>query len=415
MFRRLSSYYEAQKTIQRLVNLRPLGVEKTPLSEVSNRVLGENITASLNIPPFAKSTVDGYAVRAEDTHGAEENRPATLKVCGIVNIGESSRIMISKGRAAEISTGAPMPKGANASVMVEHTEREDNYVHVLRAVAKDQNVMKVGADIRKDETILKTGQLLTSREVGVLAALGICNIGVYAVPRVAVLSTGGEVIEPGRELCSGKIYDINTYSLSAAVLENGGSPLCLGVVPDELKEIQRALRYGLASADMMLTSGGVSVGPKDIMPKALNSMGKPGVIICGIAIKPGKPTTVALIGRKVVFSLPGHPTSALLGFHLLARPVLQAISGRKTSKSLEVKALMTTRISSAKGRRTFVMVRLKRDKLRRLTAEPVLAGLSGAITTLGRADGFVEISEKVQFIDAGETVSVHLFRGLEKV
>jgi putative molybdopterin biosynthesis protein len=299
--------------------------------------------------------------------------------------------------------------------MIEHTERDDNYVHVLRAVAKDENVMKVGADIRKDETILKAGQLLTSREVGVLAALGISNIRVYTVPRVAVLSTGGEVIEPGKELPSGKIYNINTYSLSTAVLENGGKPLCLGVVSDDLNELQRALRYGLASADMILTSGGVSVGPKDIMPKALNSIGKPGVIICGIAIKPGKPTTVALIGRKVVFSLPGHPTSALLTFHLLARPIIQAIAGRKTGKSLELKALTSMRIPSTKGRRTFIMVRLKRDELRRLTAEPVLTGLSGAITTLARADGYVEISEKVQFIDAGETVCVRLFRDLGKV
>jgi molybdenum cofactor synthesis domain-containing protein len=296
--------------------------------------------------------------------------------------------------------------------MVENTERKDNHLYVYGAVVKGENIMKAGADIKKGEKVLKTGQLLGSREIGVLAAIGTAKAKVYAVPRVAVLSTGAEITEPGRRLPPGKIYDINAYSLSAAVLESGGKPVYLGVFPDDMTELQKALKQALASADIVVTSGGVSVGPKDVMPQTLDSLGKPGVIVCGIAIKPGKPTTVALIDKKLVFSLPGHPASALLVFHLLAHPIIQRTAGRKAEKNLQVKAFMDMRMFPAKGRRTFITVRLKRDKSNRLVAEPVPTGLSGAITTLAKADGFVEIGENQQFIDANEEVTVHLFKSL---
>jgi molybdenum cofactor synthesis domain-containing protein len=234
---------------------------------------------------------------------------------------------------------------------------------------------------------------------------------VFKVPVVAVLSTGGEVTEPGKELPAGKIYDINAYSLSTAVRESGGTPVYLGVVPDDKTELRKALEHALASADMVLTSGGVSVGPRDLTPQIVDSLGEPGLLVCGIAVKPGKPTTVALVGKKPVFSLPGHPTSALLLFHLLARPVVQIMAGRPATEAKIVKALAATRMFSAKGRRTFVMVKLKRDKSNELVAEPVESGASGAITTLAKADGFVEIPANQQFVDAGEEVVVSLLKG----
>ncbi len=409
MFKKLFSLEEARQTIQKHFKPKPLGVEEIQLLEANNRVLAGDVTADLHIPPFDRSTVDGYAVRAEDTFGAEENKPIKLKLCGMVNVGEKPKIAVNLGEAAEIVTGAPIPKGANAVVMVEHTERKNNEVYIYNAVAKDENIMKTGADIRKGETVLKNGQLLGSREIGVLAALGKAKAKVYKVPRVAVLSTGVEITEPDSVLPSGKIYDINAYSLSTAVSESGGKPVYLGVFPDDKDEIQKVLRQALASADMIITSGGVSVGPKDIMPQTLNFLGKPGVIVCGIATKPGKPTTVALIDGKLVFSLPGHPTSALLIFHLLARPIIQQVAGRKAEEALTIKALAAMRMFPAKGRRTFVMVKLKRDKSQRLFAEPVSSGLSGAITTLAKADGFVEIAENQQFIDANDEVTVYLF------
>ena len=409
MFRKLLTLDEAKKVLAQHFTPKPLGIEEVSLLDAHNRVLAEDVKADLDIPPFHRSTVDGYAVKAENTFGAEESKPVKLKICGTVNIGELPKIKVAHGEAAEIVTGAPLPEGADAVVMFEHTERKNDELYVYDAVAKDENVMKAGADIRKGETILKAGQLLGSKEIGVLAALGKAKIKVYKAPCVAVLSTGAEITEPGAELLPGKIYDINAYSLSAAVIECGGKPLYLGVFPDDATELQKTLKHALASADVVLTSGGVSVGPTDVMPKTLDSLGKPGVIVCGITIKPGKPTTIALVNGKPVFSLPGHPTSALLVFHLLARPIIQHMAGLRQRKISKVKALASARMFPAKGRRTFVMVKLKRDESNRLLAEPVPTGLSGAITTMAKADGFVEIPENQQFVDENEEVVVYLF------
>jgi putative molybdopterin biosynthesis protein len=415
MFRKLLSFDEAKRTIQKAAKIEPLGIETVPLLEVCGRVLAENVVARLDIPPFDRSTVDGYAVKAEDTFGAEENKPVKLKLCGNVSVGERPRVLVKQGVATEIVTGAPMPKGADAVVMVEDTEQKGEVVYVYGAVTKDENVMKAGADIRKGEAILKAGQTLGSREIGALAAVGLAKVKVYAIPRVAVLSTGAEVTEPGKKLPSGKIYDINAYSLSTAVLESGGKPVFLGVFPDNLAEIKKALRLALDSADMIVTSGGVSVGPKDVTPKALESLREPIIIVCGIAVKPGKPTTVALASGKLIFALPGHPASALLMFHLFARPLILGLAGRKAEKALKVKALAGMRMFPAKGRRTFVMVALRRNKSGRLVANPVPTGASGAIMTLLKADGYVEITENRQFVDAGEEVTIRLFQKADAV
>jgi molybdenum cofactor synthesis domain-containing protein len=406
------TFDEAKKVVSERLKPEVLGEEEIPLLEAHNRVLRENVISALDIPPFNRSTVDGYAVKAEDTFGAEENQPVKLQLCGVVNVGEPPKIRIGQGEAAEIVTGAPIPEGADAVVMVEDTHREDAELRVYRAVTKDGNVMKKGTDIKKGETVLKAGQVLCASEIGVLAALGLTKVKVFKVPVVAVLSTGAEVTEPGKELPAGKIYDINAYSLSTAVRESGGIPVYLGVVPDDKAALRKALVRALASADMVLTSGGVSVGPHDLTPQIVDSLGEPGVFVSGIAVKPGKPTTVALVGRKPVFSLPGHPTSALLLFSLLARPVIQRMSGRTATAMKAVKALAATRMFSAKGRRTFVMVKLKRDKSNQLIAEPVETGASGAITTLAKADGFVEIPENQQFVDSGEEITVALLRSV---
>ncbi|MEM0007438.1 MAG: molybdopterin-binding protein [Candidatus Bathyarchaeia archaeon] len=410
MFRKLFTLEEAKKAIEKHFEAKPIGVEEVPLLEAYNRVLAEDVTAPLDIPPFNRSTVDGYAVKAEDTFGADENRPVKLKLCGTVNVGEMPKIKVEYGTAAEIMTGAPIPEGADAVVMAENTELRNGEVYVYAAVAKDENIMRAGADIKRGETVAKQGQLLGAREIGAIAAVGLSKVKVYKIPRVAVLSTGAEITEPGEPLAPGKIYDINAYSLSTAVMESGGKPVYLGVFPDDPDEIEKALKKALSSADVVVTSGGVSVGPKDVIPKTLSLLGKPGVVVCGMATKPGKPTTVAVVDGKPVFALPGHPTSALLIFHLLVRPIIECMAGRKASEAAVVRALALTRMFPARGRRTFIMVKLKRDEKQRLVAEPVPVGLSGAITTLLRADGFIEIPENQQFVDAGEEVTVHLLK-----
>jgi molybdenum cofactor synthesis domain-containing protein len=411
MFRRLMTFDEAKKVVATQLKPTTLGAEEIPLLDAYNRVLKENVVSTLNIPPFNRSTVDGFAVKAEDTFGAEENQPAKLALRGTVIIGEPPKIRLVKGEAAEIVTGAPLPEGADAVVMVEDTDREAADVRVYRAVTKDGNVMKRGTDIQKGETALKAGQVLGASEIGVLAALGLTTAKVFKVPMIAILSTGGEITEPGKQLLAGKIYDINAYSLSAAVRESGGKPLYFGVVPDDKAALRKELEHALVSADMVLTSGGVSVGPHDLTPQIVDSLGKPGVLVSGIAVKPGKPTTIALIGKKPIFALPGHPTSALLIFHLFARPVIQLMSGKPGVEAKTVKALAAKRLFQAKGRRTFVMVKLKRAKSDRLVAEPVETGASGAITTLAKADGFVEIPANQQFIDSDEEVDVTLLKG----
>ena len=412
MFRKLMTFDEAQRAIRDQFKPVFLGEEEAVLLEAYNRVLSEDVVSTLDIPPFNRSTVDGYAVKALDTIGADEDQPATLKVSGVVNIGEQPKVSLAKGEAIEIVTGAPIPEGADAVVMVEDTERDGDELHVFIVVTDNENVMKKGTDLKKDKVVLKKGQVLGSSEIGVLAALGLTKAKVVKIPIVAVLSTGGEVTEPGKVLPEGKIYDINAYSLSTAVIESGAKPVYFGVVPDDKAALTKTLQTALASADMVITSGGVSVGPKDYTPQIVDSLGKPGLIVYGIAIKPGKPTTVGFVGNKPIFSLPGHPTSALLMFYMLARPLIQRLGGRPATAMKMIRAVAGARMFSAKGRRTFVMVNLEFDTNCRLIAEPVESGASGAITTLAKADGFVEISENEQFVDVDQEVTVSLFRSV---
>ena len=224
-----------------------------------------------------------------------------------------------------------------------------------------------------------------------------------------------EIVGPGKPLPSGKIYDINATAFSVAVLECGGEPINLGIIPDDLNQLKAAIRKALNSADAVLTSGGVSVGPKDLIPQVVDALGKPGIIISGIAVKPGKPTTIAIVDGKPVFSLPGHPTSSLFMFNVYVRPILLKMAGRTEVTLPKLKAVASTKMFPARGRRTFVMVNLTCDKSGTLLASLVPTGLSGAITTLSKADGFVEIPEKQQFIDAGTEIEVYLFGKLRKL
>ena len=410
MFRELIPFERAKQIILENVPSKPAETERVPIYEAYNRVLAEDIIAPFDVPTFNRSVVDGYAVRAEDTFGAEEERPVKLKLIGRINVGEAPRISINPMEAAEIATGAALPKGANATVMIEYTNQQDNEVLIYRPVVKGENIIKPGDDIKRGEKILKEGEVLGPRKIGVLAALGFTEVKVYSRLKVAIISTGPEIVEPGNPLQPGKVYNINSYTLSAAVNELGVIPINMGIVLDEEKEIENAIKTALENADAIITSGGVSVGPKDLIPKVLAKLGKPGILFCGISIKPGKPTTFAVIDGKPVFSLPGQPTSALFVFFTLVRPALMQMAGIREEKSIQtVEAYAGEKMFPARGRKTFVMVTLKRDNLGRLIANPVPKGLSGAITTLTKANGYVEIPENRQFIEYGEKVTVHLF------
>jgi len=409
MFREIVSLEKAKKILSEKFVPRTVGTEEVGLLDAYGRILAENVKAPFNVPSFNRSIVDGYAVKAEDTFGADEERPIKLKVVGEVNVGETPKIAIKQGEAVEVATGAALPEGADAVVMVEYSNRENDEVLIYRSVVSGENTMKIGDDIKKGEKILEKGEVLGPRKIGVLAALGLTKVTVYKKPKVAVISTGPEIVEPGKSLPLGKVYDINSYTLSAAVCECGATAINLGIVPDEENKIEQAIRNALKNADAVVTSGGVSVGPKDLIPKVLAKMGEPGVVVCGVAIKPGKPTTFAIIDGKPVFALPGQPTSALFVFYLFVRPILRRMAGYPDQeKHRSVKALVGEKMFPARGRRTFVMVSLKREHSG-LVAYPIPKGLSGAITTLAKADGYVEIPESRQFLDLGEEVIVHLF------
>ncbi len=411
MFRKLVSLDEARLFLSQDFSPIPIGVEQVSVSKTLNRVLAEDLLAPINVPSFDRSTVDGYTVKAVDTFGADEDSPVTLRFCGQVNVGEPPSIIVGERMAAEIVTGAPLPEGADAVVMAEYSVRQNETILIHSPVSKGENVMETGSDIHKGEKILGKGQKLASREIGVLAALGLAKIAVYKIPKIAVISTGAEIVEPGKPLLQGKIYDVNAHALGAAVLECGGDPINLGIVPDDRNQLKAAVKKALKSADVVITSGGVSVGPKDMIPKVLDALGEPGLIVSGIAVKPGKPTNIAIINGKPVFSLPGHPTSSLIMFHMIVRPIISKMAGRNEKTTPTATAVATTRMFAARGRRTFVMVNLTRDKAGKLLASPVPTGLSGAITTLAKADGFVEIEEEKQFVETKTEVVVNLFRG----
>jgi putative molybdopterin biosynthesis protein len=410
MFRKLLTLEEAKKIIEENFKPAQIGDENVALIEAYNRVLKENIVSTIDVPSFDRSTVDGYAVKAEDTFNADENQPVTLNISGIALAGEQPKTVLNKGEAVEIVTGAPLPEGADAVVMLEDTERVDNQLQVYTAITPYMNIMKKGSDIKTGETILQARQVLGASEIGALAALGLTKIRCFKPPIIAILSIGNEIVETGKLLTTGKIFDINTYSLSTAVMECGAKPIIFNAIPDNKTTLKKTLLTALSSADAVITSGGVSVGPYDYTPQIVDSLGKPGVVISGLAVKPGKPTTIAFAQNTPIFSLPGNPTAALLMFYLIARPIILRLCGKTPHEVRSIRAFTGTKLFSTKGRRTFIMVKLALDiEKGRLIAEPVTE-TSGAITTLTRADGFVEIPENQQYISKDEEITVKLFR-----
>lgn len=411
MFRKLISLDQAKRKIDETLSPKPVGIEEIPLQSAAGRILAEDLESPINVPPFNRSTADGYAVKAADTFGAEEEQPVTLKLAGRVDVGGMPNSSVKRGSAVEIVTGAPLPIGADAVVMVENTEQKAGTIQVYRPVARSENTMAVGSDIHKEERVLARGSVLSSRHLGVLAALGFDRARVFKQPKVAIVSTGMEIVEPGKPLPPGKIYDINTHTLAAAVSESGGQPVHLGIARDDDKELLKAtLKNAMNSADIVITSGGVSVGPKDVIPEVLAGLGEPGLIVHGVAMKPGKPVAVAVLDGKPVFSLPGNPTSSLLAFYLIVRPVLFSMTGRRQRPFATIQATTAVKLFPARGRRTFIMVTISHAKKGGWLASPVPTGQSGAITTLAKADGFVEVRENQQFIDSGKEVPVNLFR-----
>jgi putative molybdopterin biosynthesis protein len=403
---------EAERRFRAALDLRPLGPEEVALAEALGRVLAQDVVAPLDVPGFDRANVDGFAVRAEGTFGASEEEPRALRLSAeVLPTGVMPRQAVAPGTATAIATGAVVPRGADAVVMVEHTETDGSGLLVRRPVTPGENVTFAGTDIGRGETVLRRGDLLTSRETGVLAALGVARVAVVRRPRVAIVSTGDELLAPGEPMRPGMIYDSNATVLADAVRELGGEPVPLGIVPDDRAALAAVLQRALA-CDAVLLSGGTSKGEGDISYRVVAELGPPGILAHGVALKPGKPLCLAAVRRGEavvpVVVLPGFPTSAIFTFHEFVAPVLRRLAGRREGPQDVVPARLPLRVNSERGRTEYLLVGLvqaARDSP--LVAYPMGKG-SGSVTAFSRADGFVIIPRQQEHLEAGSVVEVHL-------
>ena len=380
--------------------------ERLALAEAGGRVLAEALFAAADVPPFSRAAMDGFAVRAEDTLGASGATPKTVRCVDVIFTGEAPRQALAAGECAEIATGAPVPDGADAVVMVEETDRADgssrrDSVSIRIAVRPGQNVTPRANDIKSGERLLGPGDLLTPSRLGVCAAAGRSHVEVYARPVVAMVSTGGEIVEPGQPLGPAQIYDINRYTLSAAVSMHGGVPNVLPPAPDNLDALAETLVEGTRSADIFVFSGGSSVGERDLVLDAMRRAGD--VIFHGIAVKPGKPTALGRVNGRPVLGMPGNPTSCLSNAYLLLVPMLRRTARLPDTAPRIERVPLATRIVSTAGRHQFYTVRLEGG-----AAVPVFKS-SGDITSMSRADGYIEIAADQSVVQEGQLIDVKLF------
>ncbi|NJD77527.1 MAG: molybdopterin biosynthesis protein [Candidatus Methanoperedens sp.] len=401
-FRQLVTKDEANDIIKSLgLDIMPRTI-RIDIENASGFVLAEDVISRVDVPPFNRASMDGYAVNARDTYQAREDRPVQLKLTGSIPAGTNPDIHIRNGEAVEIATGAVMPSGADAVVMVEYTGAGGDNIKVFRPVSVNENVMHAGSDIMAGERVLKKGTLLGSRDIGVLAAVGRKTVNIYSL-NVGMISTGDELEKPGNELKPGRIYDINSFSLSSAIKECGGIPVNYGIIRDDEALMKNTLEKAGKECDIILTSGSTSAGSGDIMYKIIGGHGD--ILAHGIDIKPGKPAIIGTVFGKPVFGLPGYPASALTIFNEFVAPVIRRATG-KMEERIKMKAKLASRVRSG-GRSQLLPVSIVRGG-----AYPIEKG-SGAITTLSEADGFIEIPGNMEMIEAGESVEVTLFGKLE--
>ncbi|MCG2862883.1 MAG: molybdopterin biosynthesis protein [Vulcanisaeta sp.] len=407
IFHELLTPEEALNKVFNTVRIGPVGTEVVRIEDSYGRVLARDVYSGIDVPPFDRSTMDGFAVRAEDTFGADELNPVRLRVVGNVETGAEKLPSINPGEAVEIATGAPMPPGANAVVMVEYTKRVGDEVFIYRSVTPGENVMSAGSDIMVGELVLRKCTVIREREVGLLAAVGIREVEVFRRPRVSIISTGNELVSPGNPLGPGKIYDINTYTISHAVRSMGAEPIIMGIVRDNIDEMRDAIKRALSISDLVLLSGGTSAGLADLTYRVLDEIGPPGIIVHGLKVKPGKPTVIAVSREgKLVIGLPGYPSSALMIFNIIVKPILAKMQCMGVDET-RIKARLAIRADGARGRRALYPVALV-DTGHGIVAYPLPAE-SGAISTLAFADGYIVIPETVEYLESGDEVEVTLF------
>ena len=382
-------------------NIKPINeTEVIPIDNAVGRVLAEDIVATQSTPPFDRGAMDGYAVKAENTSGASKENPIVFELVGVIHAGDVPDGGVGTGQCMQIATGAMIPEGANAVVKVEDTSIVGRQVSIYKEIAPLTDVGRKGEDIKAGETVLYTGACLNAGKIGVLASQGLEKVKVYIKPRVAVMPSGEEVVELGRELKTGQLYDINSYTILSVVNENGGVPVRPGIIGDTVEDIKAKLTEALDVSDFLVFSGGSSAGEKDLLSSVVAEMGI--IVFHGVEIKPGKPTMFAIINDKPVFGMPGHPASSLVNSYLFLTPALRKMARLPEKRAQTVNVKMSKTTKGAKDRPQFMTVKLEGNE-----AIPVFTE-SGAITSISRADGYFKI-EKNESIEKGAEVTVTLF------
>jgi molybdopterin molybdotransferase len=400
-FQKLTPVDEALRTFFATLRFKSLKTTTIPLDSALNRVLAEDVIARVDLPRFDRSAVDGYAVKAEGTFGATQLKPRIMRL--------TDSDVAAENKAKQVWTGSPVPRNANAVVMLEDTLQVKDEVHVWSPVTPGENVSKRGEDVREGEVAAEVGTRLKPQHLGLIGALGVSEVEVFEKPRIAILATGNELAELGRRLRGSQVFDVNRLVLSSLCFDLGAETLDLGVARDDVGEISGKLRLGLERADALITSGGTSVGGSDLVPDAVNEVGKPGVVVHGVAMRPAMPTALAVVDGKPVLIFPGNPVAAMVGFEVFARPLIFRMLGLKRVESrFEVQARVTRRMATTLGRRNFVRVRVFQTG-GELRAEPISARGSSLISTMTRANGYVVVAEDREGLEEGELVTVQMF------
>ncbi|KEI89755.1 molybdopterin biosynthesis protein MoeA [Clostridium botulinum A2B3 87] len=401
------SIKEAKDLIEKNFNVKPIKEEVELLNSI-DRVIYEDIVSQINVPNFRRSTVDGYAVNSKDIAGASESMPAMMNYKGEVLMGKIPEVnMDFPGDCVYVPTGGMIPEGSDSVVMVEYTERvHEDTVLINKATAYGEKVVEIGEDIAKEEVIIKKGERLRPYEIGVLSSLGITKVPVCRKPKVAIISTGDEIVDPNKELKLGQIRDINSYLLQASIIEDGAIPINYGIIRDDFNLLKNTVEKAIEDTDIVLISGGSSVGKKDVTIDVINSLGDPGVFVHGIAIKPGKPTIIGKAKDKIVFGLPGHPLSAAIVYKIIAKHYIDKIAGAK-EEVFPIICKFNINYHSAKGREEYLPVTLNWQE-NEIIASPIFSK-SGLISGFSKAYGFIKIDKNLEGIKKDEKVFVYRF------
>ena len=398
---------DLQRVLEYRTTFPQVAIEEIPLVETVGRILAEDIVADVDLPDFPRTIVDGYALQGASTFGASEGNPAFLNVTGSVAMGESPQATVGPGEAVRIATGGMLPQGADSVVMVEHTETiDESTIEVYRSVAPGQNMIAIGEDIKNKSRMLMQGQKIRPQEAGLLAALGKQKVAVFQRPVIGIISTGDEIIPIDAAPALGQIRDINTYTLTGLIHETGAQAVSFGIVRDDFDTLFEKCKLAIDQCDMVLISGGSSVGARDFTVDVLSAFQDAEIMVHGISISPGKPTILAKVQNKAFWGMPGHVVSSMIVFSRVVRPFVEHFSGQIQAHEKEhrLNARLSRNVASRQGRIDFIRVRLRREG-GQLWADPVL-GKSGLISTMVLADGLLEIDINTEGLDKGTTVEV---------